>query len=188
MGTSEDWISRNLRTIFIHYLAVAAGLAVALLLGAQEPLTLFKRSDYVSPQTEMTDDQRQKIAFFGNPERRTKEMTLVRMNLMAFMGHEVRVEMPDGKDYTFTGGLMKNGAGFGEMLCWSGQISQVFPGGVVAYSGSGHVCFEGDHIDGQFFVGGKHFGLTDNGDHQLLLEAMPSQGWYCPTPPDPSRG
>ena len=141
MGTSEDWISRNLRTIFIHYLAVAAGLAVALLLGAQEPLTLFKRSDYVSPQTEMTDDQRQKIAFFGNPERRTKEMTLVRMNLMAFMGHEVRVEMPDGKDYTFAGRLSKVGVGNqpvppgGELLCWGGQITQVFSGGVVAYSG-----------------------------------------------------
>jgi len=188
MGTSEAWISRNLRAIFITYLTVGVGLTVALLLGAQKPLTLFKRTEYVSPQVEMTEEQRQKVAFVSNPEHRIKELTHVRMNRWAFMGHEVTVEMPDGNDYTLTGGLMKNGAGFGEMLCWSGQISQVFPGGVVAYSGSGHGCFEADHIDGQFFVGGKHFGLTDNGDHQLLLEAMPSQGWYCPTPPDPSRG
>jgi len=59
----------------------------------------------------MTNDQRRMIAFFSPPNYGATELTLVRMNLMAFMGREITVQMPDGKDYTLTGSLTRLGYG-----------------------------------------------------------------------------
>jgi hypothetical protein len=123
--------------------------------------TLFKRAEYIPVANEgmMSLEQREKVAHYRPGRNGTKAMTFVRMNRDALRSKAITLEMPNGKNYTFTGGISK--ATTGPMTCWSGKISM---------AERAFICTSGGFIDGEIYVEGKQFHLVDNGDSQILRE------------------
>jgi hypothetical protein len=141
-----------------------AGLSLSAAM-AQQPITLFKRSDMAPAAAARSASQVEAVKALRDANKGTiKNTWAIRMDLDAlFKSKSARIELPNGKDLVLTGGIS---AEVGKAKCWDG-------------SGSGatmRICRSGDYIDGEIHGAGTAFGtrysIRDNGSVQTLTEGV----------------